>query len=138
MHFNSCKIEIDFEFGSCHGDLMTVEIINGNHVETIDPNNPTYKSEIYLPTRLEIRTSGKRMDYHTRLENGEIVEDMYVKIQNVRLDGLPLNQNFLNKKITLVDENKQSHTTNYFGFNGSVNLNFDEDNVFIQYVLLNT
>jgi len=138
MSFNSCEIEIDFEFGSCHGDFMTVEIINGNHVETVHPDNPHYKSEINLPCNLVIRTSGKKMGYHTKLEDGEIVEDMYAKIVDVKFDGMLLNETFKSRKVALVDENNQTHTTSYFGFNGNVRLDFPEDNVFIQYLLLNS
>jgi len=136
--FNKCEIEIEFEFGSVNGEYMNVEIVNGNNTTVVIPENRRYRAAITLPTRLSITTSGKNPRYHTVLRNGEIVEDMFVKITKFTIDKQPLNEIFLHKKITLSALDGSKHTTNYFGFNGTADIDFLEDNVFIQYVMLNT
>ena len=52
MKFNTCKLEIEFEFGSCRNDYFRLQIDNGNTVKDVDYYNPYYSTIIELPTTL--------------------------------------------------------------------------------------
>ena len=135
--FNTCEVAIEFEFGDVAGQYMTLEVSNNHSTTIVIPENPRYSTSISLPTKLTLTTGNKNPRYHTIIEDGKIVEDVYVKIISVTLDGQHLNENFLHKKITINADDGNSHVTSYFGFNGKVDLDFSEDNVFIQYLMLN-
>ena len=136
--FNKGKIKINFEFGEIDGRFMNIHVINNNNEEFITPESPVYESQVILPTKIIIKTSGKNMKYDTKIVNNEIVADMYAKITDVTLDSHPLNHNFHHKKINLKAEDGRVHTTNYFGFNGTVEITLQEDNIFSQYLILNS
>ena len=134
--FSTCKLKIVFEFGECNNKLMVVKV-NG---QTLEPENKqaTYENEITLPAKVVIETSGKEDGIDTTVDkDGNIIEDMYAKITSFSLDSFEFQEVFLYQKIKLVTENHGTHTTCYFGFNGFVNLDFNEDNVFSQVLSLN-
>lgn len=138
MKFNTCKLELEFEFGDCRGDYFRVQINNGDSVKDVDYFNPFYSTMIELPATLKITTSGKNHKIHTIVKDGEIVEDMYVKVNKLKLDGLAIGNTFYHKKLTLTTIDNQEHTTNYFGFNGTCTIDFVHSNVFTQFLSLNT
>lgn len=138
MKFDTCKLELEFEFGDCRGDYFRVQIDNGDSVKDVDYFNPYYSTMIELPATLKITTSGKNHKIHTIVKDGEIVEDMYVKVNKLKLDGLAIGNTFYHKKLTLTTIDNQEHTTNYFGFNGTCTIDFVHSNVFTQFLSLNT
>ena len=138
MKFNTCKLELEFEVGDCQGDYFRVQINNGDSVKDVDYFNPFYSTMIELPATLKITTSGKNHKIHTIVKDGEIVEDMYVKVNKLKLDGLAIGNTFYHKKLTLTTIDNQEHTTNYFGFNGTCTIDFVHSNVFTQFLSLNT
>jgi hypothetical protein len=138
MHnFNLCTLSITFEFGSVNGKLMQV-LVDG---ELIVPG-PDLKALVCLPIRLpanvSILFSNKDSSSDTLVdEHGNIVQDLYVKFSEIRLDGFLLNEKYLHQKIILNTVDGNTVTTSYIGFNGTVTLNFDHPTVFSQYLWLN-
>jgi len=71
-------------------------------------------------------------------KDNEIIEDMYVKILAIRLDKIDLNEKFIHQNIQIVTDSKDTHTTSYIGFNGTITLDLAESNVFSQVLTLNS
>lgn len=138
MKFNSFKLQLDFEFGEVNGDRFKLQVDDGKTITDITHDSPEYLADLELPTSIKILTSGKIHRLHTLLEDDEIVQDMYVKLNGIKLDGFKINENFLYKKINLVAVDGSTHNTNYFGFNGVCTLDFLEDNLFKQYLRMQT
>jgi len=116
---------------------MTVNV-NG---KTLQPENnqAIYEEEITLPTKVLIQTSGKEDGVDTKVDkDGNILEDMSAILTSLSLDSFELNEIFLYQRMQLVTKNNISVTGCYFGFNGSVNIDFVEDNVFAQVLSFNS
>lgn len=134
--FNTCKLKITFKFGKCNNRLMKL-IVNDEVLIPVD-NYVVFEKNIQLPKKLVLKTSGKIDGVDTKVDaKGNIVEDMYIQIESISLDDFPLNEIFLHQRINLLTENGKTNTSNYIGFNGTVNLDFVEDNVFSQVLTLN-
>lgn len=138
-NFNQCKLKIKFCFGRCNNKLFQVKVDDNHDVVEVLPYTidneiiGIYEKQIYLPTKIIIHAQGKDNNVDTILdENFNIVEDLYVQISAISLDGFDLNENFLFKKINLITVDNKKILTNYIGFNGFVELNFKEDNIFFQ------
>lgn len=112
-------------------------IVNDEVLIPVD-NYVVFEKNIQLPKKLVLKTSGKIDGVDTKVDaKGNIVEDMYIQIESISLDDFPLNEIFLHQRINLLTENGKTNTSNYIGFNGTVNLDFVEDNVFSQVLTLN-
>ena len=142
--FNKCVMEFSFEFGNIGHKTMQVELKTPTEQISIMPCSieskliNTTKIEVDLPSRVVLKFTGK--DYNTDTvidESGKIVQDIYVKILGISMDGFKLNEKFLHQKIKIFTDQEQEYTTAYIGFNGVVVLNLIEDTVFSQYLTLN-
>lgn len=132
-----------FEFGRVRDAIMRVDILHQGNVNSVpctwtgDTGKGIITIPIKLPTILTFVTSGKGPLDTIVDEQGNIIQDCYARITEAYLDGFRLNDHFLYKKITLLAENGQIVTSNYFGFNGQAVLDLPKDSVFSQYCLLN-
>jgi hypothetical protein len=89
--------------------------------------------DLVLPENVVIKTSGKNLKYDTKMNSkGEIIEDLYVKIESISLDGFPLGERYIHQLITINTDDGNHVSTSYLGFNGEVVLEFAEDNAFFQ------
>lgn len=138
-NFSECRLKIKFKFGYCNNKFFNVDIKYKDSLSSILPVQSdeefiaVYENLIQLPTDIEIFFSGKDQNQDTIMNSdGEIVEDLYVQIEEITLDYFKLNSKYLNQKIDIVTENGDTHTTSYFGFNGKITLRFGEDNVLAQ------
>ena len=138
MHnFNLCTITIAFEFGSINGKIMQVLVDD----ELVMPDEKL-KSIVWLPIRLPgkvtLKFSNKDSTVDTLVDQtGSIIQDLYVKLTEVRIDGFLLNEKYLYQKIKLTTESGEIITTSYIGFNGTVVLDFSHSTVFSQCLWLN-
>ena len=140
INFNTCNLKIVFKFNECNGKLMKVEVDCGHSVilEPVD-KYAVFEQQIELPKKVIIRTSGKNHKYDTKMdESGNIYEDLAVQIESIKLDSFDLNEQYLHQKINILTESGETHTTSYIGFNGTINLDFDENNVFAQVLKANS
>lgn len=143
-NFSQCKLRLRFKFGKCNNKLFNVSVIHNNIEFEILPylvNEEivgVYENTLILPTKIVIKAKGKNNLVDTKLdENQNIIEDMFVQITHVSLDDFELSENFLYKKMVLNTVNNEKIVTNYIGFNGHIELNFNEDNIFSQYLECN-
>lgn len=140
-NFGHCAIEFDFEFGTIKNKHMMVEIQTETESISVNPDESSKgfaKIEVDLPTCVVLKFTGK--DYNTDTivdENGKIIQDVYVKISNMRLDGFVLNEKFMHQKIKISTDQGQEFTTSYIGFNGTVQIVLSEKDVFSQYLSMN-
>lgn len=137
---NKCKIGFEFEFGAIQGRCMTLQVLHDDNCYMVPGNQGTanLQFDIVLPTTINLKFSGKNPNTDTLVDHdGKIIEDMYVKIVKINLDGFDLNEIFFHKKITICTDDLQQITTSYIGFNGMINLEFNESTVFKQYLACN-
>jgi len=124
----SCaRFQIKLEFGRLpSGKIMNAVLLHDDH------ECSGFEVDIKLPTKLKLVVSGKDMNSDTILDDdGKVIEDLYVKIVKVSLDGIDLDDLFLCKKIKLVT-NDGDRSGAYLGFNGHVDFVVDQPTVFQQ------
>lgn len=86
--------------------------------------------EIKWPTVIEIDIFGKGPNDTLVTSDGKIEQDKYIKLESIMVDYIPLHiLSLLN--IAELDTGKDKIKTNYWGFNGTVKIVFDEQNSFI-------
>lgn len=144
-NFSKCVLNIKFGYGKVNNKLFKIQVnYNGTiddllAYETDKGIFSNYVKEIILPTSIDIVFSGKDNNVDTIVDSeGNIIEDLFVQIQQISLDQFDLNEKFLHQRIVINTNENQSYTTSYIGFNGTVTLNFEEDNIFSQVLALNT
>jgi hypothetical protein len=132
-----------FEFGRVRDAVMRVDILHAGNVNSVpcewkgDTGHGSITVPIRLPTTLTFVTSGKGPMDTIVDDQGNIIQDCYARITEAYLDGFKFNDLFLQKRITLLRDNGDAITSNYFGFNGQAVLDLPKDSVFTQYCLLN-
>lgn len=122
------RFKIDLKFGllSSGKSMNAVMIHDGKEC-------PGFSVDLTLPTKLTLVVSGKNMKLDTKIDkDGKILEDLYIKIIGVTLDGFDPGVNFLHQKIKLVTQDGKVLTNPYLGFNGHVDFIMDQPTVFQQ------
>ena len=134
MHdFSQCNIALEFEFGETNGKYMNLAV---NDV-AVTPDCPHVDLTITLPNTIQLTLSNKGDNDTIVDDSGNIVQDCYVKLTAIAIDGFKINEKFLHQKVIINTQDGQSITTNYFGFNGTVFLILDRTTVLSQCLYLN-
>ena len=112
---------------------MVLSIEHNNKLETFDslPGGLFYyRTNIQFPSKLAITVSGKTIEDTLVDSSNNIIKDTYIKLVDIEIDNLSCEENYVYKYITLNTTDGQVLTTNYWGFNGIVELDFFEKNSF--------
>jgi hypothetical protein len=125
--FNQARFKLLLKFGQLSsGKCIQADMFHQGRLCT------DYTADVILPTRITLVVHGKDMANDTTVDvNGKILEDLYVKITGVYLDGFDLGQEFLYKKINFITKDGTLNTP-YLGFNGRVEFDLDQITVFDQ------
>jgi len=128
---NSCKLEILFQFAEVRNSYMTVKVCDSEITPT-DGDIYCYEQAITLPTTIELEFTGKDSACDTIVdEAGNIVKDKHVLIKEIRLDNMPVEPLYLERRLKL-EHGDQINYSNYIGFNGKMTIQFDKPDVFRQ------
>lgn len=118
---------------------MSVDLMP--HHPPISPNSPgrvQIELEAKLPLQIDISVTGKNQGQDTLLDDqNNIVDDLFVKLNNISLDSVPVPSHVLQKIITFRTESGKILKANYWGFNGIATLTLDQNNVFDQIMTWN-
>lgn len=120
-----------FQFSDIQSPMQLC--IQGNCITPDDTGKAIYKTNVDLPTTIVMEISGKGK-YDTIIDSQEnIVKDKFILLEEVKVNGISPNINYLKKWPRLIIGNKDSNKvvySNYFGFNGIVELELEGNNVF--------
>ena len=129
---NNAKIKFKFELGILPNGKQMHVLIDGDTVPVNGLKSYEHEMEVQLPCNINLVFSGKDSNTDTIVsESGDILHDSYVKLKAITLDGHKVT-NDLHKIISLVTDSGNIVNSNYIGFNGVVNLELSEINVFRQ------
>ena len=141
MHdFSKIQIEIDIEYSVVNSKTMDLQIICGgtsirpsmDSQATIGVTSVQFACE--LPGQVTLQFSGKSYGVDTILDpQGQIAQDLYIKILRWSLDGFDLSQDFFYNKMIWHADDETTFTTPYLGKNGTLHLPFLKSNLFAQY-----
>jgi hypothetical protein len=130
---NKSNLSLTFEIGHCHGRSMNLLIQNNQYqmyYDQIESKTLTYTAPFEFPGQVSITVSGKGANDTTVDSEGNIVEDMYIKLTNIQVDQLNCDPYYLNKNIVLQTNDGQKHILQYWGFNGKIILDLPQSNSF--------
>jgi hypothetical protein len=133
---NKCLFEIKFKFVGVNNEFMSIQAVYGNNVQKIVPDENDlaiiYQQEIELPCNLKFIFSGKDIKNDTIFDqDGNIIRDKHVYIEEILLDHFPVDNIFLKHGLKLEVENGQ-YWSNYVNRNGTMKIEFTRPNVFLQ------
>ena len=141
LKINECCVEIDFEFSYLNNKFMQVQVINGNQVVDVNPTliNNKYlsiaKIDVVLPTNVSLHFKGKNANFDTIMDDqGNITDNLYVKILAIKLDGFGIPEDFLHQGLKLYTTDNQTFVTSFIGFNGTMMLDLIKPAVFSQFL----
>ncbi len=134
MH-NIIDLTFKFEFGLLNNRHMLVEISFDDHVKKVDPtNSEIILKNVKLPNLIFIRFTGKITGKDTIVDNnGNIINDMYIKILEIKMDRLKIPTWVIEKKLSYITEFGNKINSSYIGFNGEMVINIPESNGFAFY-----
>jgi hypothetical protein len=104
---------------------MNLSFENNGHVEcptNLDAGLYVYETEIDFPCTFVIKTSGKQSLDTVVDADGNIIDDLFIRLDDINIDGLSCHSTYLHEKIFLHTDSGESIQANYWGFNGQVKL----------------
>jgi len=123
----SANVEFDFEAGLIDDASMQLKIVNGSEeveIKNFSNGLNTVLLTVQFPQTVLITVSGKGNNDTKVDNNGNIIADKYLKLVDVRVDKLSVDPHYLPRFIEIKIESNEKITTNYFGFNGTVAIDF--------------
>jgi len=123
-------VKFDFEIGHYNGTMSLDIVVNGRnilHKGSFESDRYSFATEVEWPCLVELQVSGKNQNQDTLVdESGQVVKDKYIKLLNLQVGGIESRLN----NITLQTDTTEL-TNTYFGFNGTVPINFDGPDSFM-------
>lgn len=127
---NKTKVTIDLEFKGINGKHMDL-LVNG---EPVTPNNKAQVETVCnLPSECILEFSGKDPRDTKIDKDGNIVDDIFVLIKSVKIDGIRLPDTYVHQKIKIKTDSGEEIQTSHIGYNGRVVISLLESNSFTQY-----
>lgn len=129
---NTCCVSIDFVWHDLDGEFMKVSLRHQGRQYDLAPDDRkrcTIDINMILPDVINIEFSGKGSQDTKVDEQGQIVADKCVIINQIRLDNMAVDRYWLTKTPRLVTASGHVDS-NYAGFNGHMCIDFDEPDVF--------
>lgn len=130
MYSNKSLLKLTFEIGHLNGLSMSLRFNNDQQYDQFDDKIFYYTTSIHFPTTIVIDVFNKGPQDTVVDQTGNIIADKYIKLIGIELDGVSADNYYLNEKIVLVKSNNEIVNSSYWGFNGTVTLNFNETNSF--------
>lgn len=125
------NLTFSLEFGQCNGS-MSVDILDDKQqlafLENVTDKSLDFAYKIILPNKIRFNLANKNTNRDTKVDDqGNVIADKYVRLASMSLGGIPIRPVTL-FKICTYRANDQTRFDTYWGFNGSVAIDFHEDN----------
>ena len=129
------ELQMTLQFGLYNGAMNVDVYVDDNKIaECYNSSEEIFKinSAITLPGKLKFVLSGKN-ENDTLVKNEKIIADKYVKLNSLYLGRIPINPVVLFKICCLENGSKDT----YWGSNGTVEINFNEDDFIVWHLKQN-
>jgi hypothetical protein len=133
--FHHSEIRFEFEFSKVNNKTMCVDVVSQHERHRLWPDSAgpyILSTQISMPDRLHLIFSNKDLSHDTILADGQIVQDLCVKVTKIWVDGISVPELVLQKILKLKLPDGKEITSNYAGFNGEMALDLVETCVFDQ------
>jgi hypothetical protein len=141
---DNCIISFDLSFDHIDNRIMQAMLTIDREQIDVWPTlanekyTATIEAGIKLPALISLEFSGKNYNTDTVIDQqGNILKDICIKIKNMRLDGLSVDQYYLQQRLILIDDTGIEWIGPYIGRNGIMQIAFKENNIFSQFIDIN-
>jgi hypothetical protein len=123
-------LKLDFEVGRVNDQSMTMVVLHNNQKKVYSKLDEKFSVEIAItfPTTVKLILLGKKNTDTVFDENQNVVQDKFIKLDKLAVDNLRCNALYLKNKTKLTTTDNQVVYDNYWGSNGEVALEFDQQN----------
>ena len=123
-------LKLDFEVGRVNDQSMTMVVLHNNQKKVYSKLDEKFSVEIAItfPTTVKLILLGKKNTDTVFDENQNVVQDKFIKLSKLTVDNLGCNALYLKTKTKLTTVDNQIVYDNYWGSNGEVALEFDQQN----------
>ena len=128
-------ITFKFTIGQYFGSMGMVILVNNKeilHQDFFDSDVFEISTEMSWPGDIVIKVYSKGPK-DTEVRDGKITADKYIRLDELIVDKVPVDQDILRELVTL-DTSEKLLKELYWGFNGTVTLNFEEADSFIWFL----
>ena len=126
-HTMNAHLIFDFTIGHCNGSMSMIILANGEEIlnqDKFEQDKFCFEITIPWPSDILIKLYNKGPNDTEVDPNGNILRDKFIKLEALTVDRMPLHiLSLLN--LSTIDTGTEQIKTNYWGFNGTVKLNFD-------------
>lgn len=127
---NRTKVTIDLEFKGINGKHMDLSV-NGEPVSLSD--KAQVETICDLPSEYILEFSGKD-PRDTKIDSdGNIIDDIFIRIKSIKIDGIRLPDTYVHQKIKIKTDSGEEIQTSHIGYNGIVVIPLAESTSFTQY-----
>jgi hypothetical protein len=125
------NLTFSLEFGQCNGS-MSIDILDDTQrlvfLENVAEKSLDFNYNIMLPNKIRFNLANKNTNRDTKVDKqGNVIADKYVRLASMSLGGIPIKPVTL-FKICRYTTNDQMKFDTYWGFNGTIEIDFCEDN----------
>jgi len=135
------KVCFDIFSSNYNGSMSANLVANNKIVHTCKFFQPGINKvciNVELPTTINIITDGKDNNIDTLLDDkGNVLNDKFLKIEQMFLDHKPIDPNALYKIIKIHTVDNQLIYSNYIGFNGVTSINLEYSDSLIAHLEIN-
>ena len=131
----TATVTLEFQFNELHNPMRLH--IQGVEIVPNTEGKAAYSTMVQLPNSLMLEVTGKAKNDTVLDTQGNIIKDKCIVLTKVSIDNIMPNVNYLKRWPRLMIGGRGSNQivySDYFGFNGTVELMFDGDNV-LQWLL---
>jgi hypothetical protein len=129
---NQSEIELEFKIGHCNGTMnmqIFVDDMPTADYQGFKTDSLVVKQAVNWPAIMKIVVSNKNLSCDTKVDNnGTILEDKFIELTKIIVDRVDASTNYI--KSIVLDTGEDKINSNYWGFNGTVNLCFDQSDSF--------
>jgi len=142
LNLQTALIELEFEFGRANDRFINIVISDAKSKFNVFPYEDNgwfghVALPVQLPTKIFIECSGKTDQDVIVDKNNNIIQDTYVKIKNIKIDGFFLSKNYIDQKIIQHTSTGEEIISSYIGHNCSIVLDFSKNNAIYQVLYAN-
>lgn len=119
------NIKFNLEAGLINNQSMKIEIVSGKDslcLENLPQGHSVHSISVTFPDRLIITVSGKGKRDTVVDKYGNILKDKFIRLAGLSIDNMKADNNWLKKFLILKTIDGNEIHSNYFGFNGTVEL----------------
>jgi len=125
---DTVNFKVALTFGECNGYMSSQWFVNDVCVATVAPGckNVEVEFPIKLPCVITVKVSGKNLLTDTIVDSdGRVLKDKFIKIDSMWLAKHPIPEHIY-MNLCEVDTGNDKFKTAYFGYPGTILINFNE------------